>query len=363
MMLSDFGRFPAVAPGQRHAIQALEQLRLLVTEYFEQHRRMRVRCFAHSMNGMSVPDADEALLDMTDVRHLAWRRAGVIAAGAGLSVWEVDRYVRQFGWKLPVVNDGSAEAPSLGGFVAAGGIGEGCILHGGFWESVRAMTIVDGTGVVRRLTRDDPLFQWLFGTMGGLGVVYEVELDLVPATSGSPRPVDACEELPNSAPPVWPDHLWLTLFVSDRQREMGLARLKALVDAHPNAWAPKGYYEYYLTHRRFNPPFLFEGRSDFIALGVWGDRLDAGPDLKNYFALESDFQRMVEECGFRRYFQSELIWTRRQLQNYVGAACVSRYQKVKAIMDPRDLLNRFMPERPLRAVDATSSEVELISAG
>lgn len=344
-MLSDFGNFPPVEPDQSRRIRDLEDLQRTVIGCLECRRRMRVRCFAHSMNGMSVPAPNETLLDLTGVRHVAWTDAGVITAGAGLSVWEIDQYVRQFGWKLPVINDGGAEAPSLGGFVAAGGFGEGSVFHGGFWESVSALTIVAGTGEVRRLARGDPLFPWLFGTMGGLAVVYEADLDLVPAGPEPAREVKACASLPRPSSPAWPKHLWLTLFVSERQRQNGLALLNGLIDAHPQAWAARGFYEYYLARRRFNPPFLFDDSSDFIALGIWGDRVGQDPNLRNYFALESDFQQLVEDCGFRRYFQSELIRSRRDLQRYVGPDCAARYREVKAALDPLDLLNEFMPQR------------------
>lgn len=345
MSLSDFGGFPPVTPDEIFRIRELEDLRFAVSECFRQRQRMRVRCFAHSMNGMSVPAPNETLLDLTGVRHVLWKGAGVITAGAGLSVWELDQHVRQFGWKLPVTNDGGAEAPSVGGFVAAGGIGEGSILHGGFWESVSALVIASGTGEVRRLEKEDPLFPWMFGTMGGLGVVYEADLELVPATSEPTGIVAASASLPKAAAPAWPEHLWLTLFVPENQRELGLTRLSGLVDAHPQAWAPRGLYEYYLARQRFNPPFLFDDSCDHIALGFWGDRNGEDPGLRHYFALEADFQQLVEDCGFRRYFQSELIWSRRELHRYVGPACAARYRQVKAELDPGELLNEFMPQR------------------
>lgn len=345
MTFSDFGGFPPGAAHSTHRIEGLDHLRDVVGACIEQHRRLRARGFAHSMNGMSVPRADEDLLEMTSVRHIRWLGDGVVAAGAGLSVWELDRYVRRYGWKLPVINDGNAEAPSVGGFVAAGGIGEGGVFHGGFWESVRALTIVFGTGQSRCVARDDPLFPWMFGTMGGLGIVYEAQIDLVPAGPDAARAIDACPHLPPLPPAAWPRHLWLTLFVPEGRREEGIEALQALTRAHPDAWTPHAPYEYFLAWRRFNPPFLFDGDASFVALGVWGDIAARTDGLRAYFAMESDFQQLVEASGFRRYFQSELIRSRRELERYVGADCAARYRSIKASCDPHGLLNDFMPER------------------
>jgi hypothetical protein len=264
----------------------------------------------------------------------------VITAGAGLSIWELDHYVRRFGWKLPVVNDGGAEAPSIGGFLAAGGIGESTLFYGGFWESVRSVTLVTGDGRSRVVGRRGSIFRWLFGSMGTLGIVYEVTLDLVPIGSARPVPVSNVASLRQKRPASWPAHLWLTLFVRERQREQAIERLNRLVVRHPKAWKPRQMYEYHLPHRRFSPPLLFAGRANFVAVGIWGDRID-GSDLTNYLALEADFQMLTEQTGFRRYFQTELIRKDRSLECYVGRTCAANYRSIKKVCDPKALLNQM----------------------
>ncbi len=344
-MLSDFGGYPPGDPAEQCYVEGLDQLQSVVARCFEHARRMRVRCFAHSMNGMSVPTTDETLLDLRGVRHVRWQGEGVIAAGAGLSVWELDQYVRQFGWKLPVINDGGAEAPSIGGFVAAGGIGEGTVFYGGFWETVREITLVTANGLTHRVGDNDAIFPWLFGSMGTLGIVYEATLNLVLAGEEAGLAVPSTASLPRSTAAQWPDHLWLTLFVAARDRERGLDSLRQLIGRHPRAWQPNQMYEYYLLHRRFNPPLLFEPEGDFVALGIWGDRLGDDADQHSYLGLEADFQTLVTERGFRRYFQSEMIRMSRPLESYVGRECAERYAAVKQAADPRGLLNAFMPDR------------------
>lgn len=340
-MLSDFGGFAPCQPDEMRWIGDLEDLRRAMGECLAARRSMRIRCFAHSMNGMSVPRANETLLNLAGVRHVAWEAEGVIVAGAGLSVWELDQYVRRFGWKLPVVNDGGAEAPSLGGFIAAGGIGEGCFFYGGFWENVVSLTVAIGTGEVRRFDRSDPFFPWFFGSMGTLGVVYEASLDLVPAGSTMPNAVEDVAHLSKTSTAAWPPHMWLTLFVPESCRADAVEQLNALIAAHPHAWNAHSAYEYYLLRKRFTPPLLFEGNSDFIALGIWGDRSETDSELQAYLKLESDFQALVEHSDFRRYFQAELIWTHRNLENYVGAHCAARYRVIKAELDPCGLINAF----------------------
>jgi hypothetical protein len=139
------------------------------------------------------------------------------------------------------------------------------------------------------------------------------------------------------------------MFVPVERRDEGVERLAALVAAHPAAWDPQSPYEYYLTRRSFNPPLVLgDEDGDFVALGVWGNRLGGG-DLGPYLAMEADFQAMIEHRGFRRYFQSELIRRRRPLERYVGAACAERFRALKVTLDPHGLLNAFMPERTANA--------------
>lgn len=343
MSVSDFGGFPPGEAAETHRPDDLAAVCAIVADCAARRRPVRSRGAGHSMNGMAVPSPGEALIGFDALRHLAWRGDGRVAVGAGLSVWELDRYVRGFGWKLGVVNDGQAEAPSVGGFVAAGGFGADALFHGGFWNTVRELTVVDGLGRPHRLTPDDPGFRWQFGAMGGLGLVCEAVVELV--ALDDPRPVAPVGDLPRGEPAVWPPHLWLTLFTPPGRRDEAAARMEALVQAHPGAWRPLEPYEYFLSSFGPNPPLLLPAEGDHIALGAWGDRGEDDDDLARYLALEEAFQRMVEETGFRRYFQSELIRSRRPLSAYVGPRCAATYAEQQALFDPLGLLNRFMPAR------------------
>lgn len=341
-MLSDFGGFPAGRPYTICRVDDLAGLSRNVSDCVTLGLPMRTRCFAHSMNGMAVPRREEVLFDLAGVRHVTWNGRGSITVGAGLAVWELDHYVRQFGWKLPVANDGGASASSVGGFIAAGGIGEGCMFYGGFWETVTCLVIVTAAGEVRRIERKDPLFPWVFGALGALGVVYEAVIKLVPDSGARPRAVPSAASLPEGPRASWPPHLWLTLFVTEDQRNDALAFLGGLADNNPAVWRRRSAYEYFLQYRRFNPPLIFGSRTNFFALGIWGDRAEEDQDLSGYLAMEAEFQAVVEARGWRRYYQSELIRDRRPLERYVGVECAAAFSRIKAACDPAGLLNAFM---------------------
>jgi len=339
-MLSDFGDYPPSAPSETFAVRTLASLQTAVSACIARQKCMRVRCLAHSMNGMSVPMPGEALIDVAAVRHIRWVGPASICAGAGLGVWELDEHVRRFGWKLKVTNDGAGQAPSVGGFLSAGGIGTGTFFYGGFWETVRSITIVLADGTTRTVSHDEDLFPWLFGSMGTLGVIYEAVLDLIPSGSSDGHSIPDADSLPATSSPLWPKHVWLTLLVSTDDRETATNSLERLAQTHPLAWEPRESYEYYLPFRCFNPPLLYGEPTDFFAIGIWGDRKGGDGSLVQYLVMEDAFQRYVERTGHRRYFQSELIRNQRALERYVGRVYADAFLDLKGTLDPRGLLNR-----------------------
>src|SRR3546814_8468035 len=52
-------------------------------------------------------------------------------------------------------------------------------LHGGFWEHVLSVTLIDGNGRIREIVETDENFPWLFGSFGQLGVLFEAKLRLL----------------------------------------------------------------------------------------------------------------------------------------------------------------------------------------
>ncbi|MFM7059813.1 MAG: FAD-binding protein [Actinomycetes bacterium] len=115
---------------------------------------------------------------LSGVRHLDVERArATVAAGTSL-----DDLMR---WLLPegffVVTPGTRSV-TVGGAIASDIHGKGHHADGTFGSNVRALSLVDGTGTLRRLTPEDtPEEFWATtGGMGLTGVITEAEIDLIP---------------------------------------------------------------------------------------------------------------------------------------------------------------------------------------
>ncbi|WP_437329382.1 FAD-binding oxidoreductase [Sorangium sp. So ce381] len=315
---------------------------------------VRIRGQGHGLNGASLPGAGELLLRTERLGDVRFEAEGTVTAGGGAVLWDVRDVVERHGFTVPVVNDGHA-GPSVAGFIAAGGFGPGSSLHGGFWENVAAVTLVDGTGRLRRVGRGDALFPWLFGAMGQLGVVAEATLELVPRDRADPPPyptgsgaarevVAASRELKGPGPDEYERDeqlVWFTLFTPGKRLAVAQARIAALEAAHAGLLDYRRRYAYPIRQRRPVPPLVYPRDEPFFAVGSWGAlRLPPGDAAGPLRAYAEELTRHAVELGCRRYIQSEATWDVDAYRACFGDETYEALRKLKAQHDPALLLNR-----------------------
>lgn len=149
----------------------------------EAHRRkyrLRFRGSGHTFNGVTMPEAAEILVYTDQINHFRFEKDDTLTAGAGAMVWDVRDLARDYGHDLKVFNGGWA-GPSIGGYISAGGFGKGNLskVNGGLWESINWIKIIDAFGQIHKIKRDSPIFPWLFGSYGQLGLIVEANFQLV----------------------------------------------------------------------------------------------------------------------------------------------------------------------------------------
>ncbi|WP_437727596.1 FAD-binding oxidoreductase [Sorangium sp. So ce861] len=315
---------------------------------------VRIRGQGHALNGASLPAAHELLLRTERLGDVRFETEGTVTAGAGVVLWSLRNVVERHGYTVPVVNDGHA-GPSVAGFVAAGGFGPGSNLHGGFWENVAALTLVDGTGRLQHVDRHHALFPWLFGAMGQLGVIVEATLDLCPLDAAAPPPYPAgasvSRELIAASPDLQgpgPDEaerderlLWFTLFTPGRSLAKAQARLAALEAEHAGLLSYRRRYAYPIRQRRPVPPLVYPRDEPFFALGSWGAlRLPPGDAAGPLGAYGEALTRAAIELGCRRYIQSESTSGADAYRACFGEETYAALRGLKAQQDPGGILNR-----------------------
>jgi FAD/FMN-containing dehydrogenase len=347
-LITDFSGLRSSAASFRvEQPRSVEQLARAVRAAHAGGTPLRTRGQGHSLNGASLPGEGELLVDTRGLRSLRFERPGSVRVGAGAVLWVVQDVLRGFGLELPVLNDGYP-GPTVGGYLAAGGFGPRSGEHGGFWDNVLELTLVDGRGELRRVTPDDALFPWLFGSMGQLGIVAEATLAVVgsgpyPEGKSGLVPALAQQHLPLQFTPQGDERLfWFTLFVPDERLEEAHAALSALEGRHGSALRFQERYRYPVRHRGRVAPLVYPQARAFTATGAWGWLADAAEgSVTKLLEFDRDFMALAQSRpDYRRYVQSELARGPEVYQRCFGAALYAELGRLKAELDPKGLFNR-----------------------
>ncbi len=202
MPISDYGKLYASWDtfSVRTPSDASEVSRI-VGEARDNRVSIRVRGSAHTFSGATIPRDGEILLRTNQLDHFPFDRDGTLTVGSGAIAWDVRDLATHHGFVMPVYNGGWA-GPTIGGYTSAGGMGlrvppadrERWLalpeaqrppllsiseMHGGFWEHVSSIRMVDGTGTIHDIGEDHEDFPWLFANFGQFGVITDVRLKLL----------------------------------------------------------------------------------------------------------------------------------------------------------------------------------------
>ncbi|MGW4753362.1 D-arabinono-1,4-lactone oxidase [Streptomyces chartreusis] len=142
--------------------------------------RVRVLGSGHSFNEIAEPGPEGVLLSIADLPPVidVDRAARTVRVSGGVRYAELARTVYAHGLALP--NMASLPHISVAGSVATGTHGSG-IGNGSLATSVREVELVTADGSVVTVGREDPRFGGAVTSLGALGVVTALTLDLEPS--------------------------------------------------------------------------------------------------------------------------------------------------------------------------------------
>jgi xylitol oxidase len=158
-----------------HRPRSLDALRAVVAG----SARLRVLGSGHSFNEIAEPGADGVLLslDALPSEVAVDTAARTVRVGGGVRYAELARVVHAHGLALP--NMASLPHISVAGSVATGTHGSG-VANGPLAAAVREVELVTADGSTLVVGRDDPRFDGVVTSLGALGVVTALTLDLEP---------------------------------------------------------------------------------------------------------------------------------------------------------------------------------------
>ncbi|MCF2535903.1 FAD-binding protein [Streptomyces sp. FB2] len=162
--------------GELHRPASVDEVAALVAA----STRVRVLGSGHSFNEIAEPGPDGVLLSIAALPPLVDvdGAARTVRVSGGTRYAELARAVHAHGLALP--NMASLPHISVAGSVATGTHGSG-VGNGSLGSAVREVELVTADGSVVRIGRDDPRFGGAVTSLGALGVVTALTLDLEPA--------------------------------------------------------------------------------------------------------------------------------------------------------------------------------------
>lgn len=167
------------AAKELHRPGTLDALRAVVAG----SARLRVLGSGHSFNEIAEPGADGVLLslDALPSEVAVDTAARTVRVGGGVRYAELARVVHAHGLALP--NMASLPHISVAGSVATGTHGSG-VANGPLAAAVREVELVTADGSTVVIGRGDPRFDGAVTSLGALGVVTALTLDLELAVRG-----------------------------------------------------------------------------------------------------------------------------------------------------------------------------------
>lgn len=159
-----------------HRPYSLDAIRALVAA----SAKVRVLGSGHSFNGIAEPGPEGLLLSIAGLPPLidVDRTARTVRVSGGVRYAELARAVDAHGLALP--NMASLPHISVAGSVATGTHGSG-VGNGALASSVREVELITGDGSVVTVGRGDERFGGAVTSLGALGVVTALTLDLEPS--------------------------------------------------------------------------------------------------------------------------------------------------------------------------------------
>ncbi|SES40899.1 xylitol oxidase [Streptomyces sp. yr375] len=176
--VTNWARNITFSAGELHRPRSLDALRSLVAG----SGRVRVLGSGHSFNEIAEPGDGGVLLSLSDLKDTAGEvevdtAARTVRVGGGVRYAELARRVHEHGLALP--NMASLPHISVAGSVATGTHGSG-VGNGPLAAAVREVEIVTADGSTVVIGRGDRRFGGAVTSLGALGVVTALVLDLEP---------------------------------------------------------------------------------------------------------------------------------------------------------------------------------------
>lgn len=354
--ISDYGKlYSSVANFYQVEPKSIQDAQTIVKLAYESNTALRIRGSGHNAAGMSLPSEQEILLSTRGLTHFRLEEVGTVTFGTGVSMWEARDFVQALGYQLPVFPDD--QGPTVGGYIAVGGIGVGAAEFGGFWENVKSLTLITGTGELKTIESNDEIFPWIFGANGQLGLVVEAKLKVLGADNASQYDLDTSGDVFEYIHRYVPQNdlfqaqdnqlfFFQYLFAAKHQHIQALQDIQTLMSKYNQGFHYLPIDQLVIKHKSIMAPLVYkypltEANPDYImALGIRAlAQLSTVEDKQRMIAYGNDFRKLALAKGYKIYLQHDARYLTVDYASYYGSHVYEQFLQYKKQYDPKNILN------------------------
>lgn len=301
---------------------------------------LRIRGNRYSMNGFSLPKKNEVLFRSDHFNDVQILPSNIAVVGGGTLLPDLQNKLRDAGFGLGVFPGGGG-TPTIAGYISSGGIGINSDILGGFWDTVLEITLITPSGQILNIQREDPLFMWLFGSMGQFGFIAEVKIKIYPLSKFDQQVRFLNPDFVSLSKEEDVSQYWYTIFTPIEREKKALDELTRFKNTVEDSWEFISYYRYFVAFKSFNPPLLFPFPEPFAAIGIAGCCKNYQmPDSRTIFWMDQIFHELIlSDKKYRRYIQCEFVPDNMDYRQYFGDETITQFMKLKRRVDPHFILN------------------------
>lgn len=172
----DFGRINSLKPKVAYTPTSIEELREVVRNL----SGMKVVARGHGCSSNEYLLTDSVVIDMKGINHVKMNEDSVIL-GAGSRWFDAQCTTRLNSLDFPVLT-GNPYA-TVGGTLSVGGFGSRSLKYGAQANNIRSLKLMMASGEILTVSPESDLFRYALCGLGSLGIIVEVEAELVPCIS------------------------------------------------------------------------------------------------------------------------------------------------------------------------------------
>jgi hypothetical protein len=349
-IIRDYSNMFSYAYVDAHIVKpdTINELQNIVEKAHTNKKRIRVRGGGHSCSGISIPKKKEILMDMSRFNSYHFDEVDTLIVQSGILMNDLKRFLDGQGFEMPIYPYGidllDKTSPTIGGFVCAGGISPDSKIHGGFWENVLEITLVDGYGTKHVYNHNNKIFKWLFGSYGQLGIIISIKIKIAHIDKNKDfYPLGKKGIIEEFKFKLGDRKCFFYHLLCTKDRvDFCKEKLTSIIGKQYSTVADKAKFDiivYYVKYNKFNPPLLYSKNSFFCIKAV--QYVDDKDDIykKKIKTIEEDFLTILDDNSLYRYPQVEYLDTGGLRDYYINRRIYDQFLIYKNRMDPHTILN------------------------